>query len=131
MSFIILHRFEGLLYMFLREFATYKFLIEVILDSTFEILGFWIAFDPLPDLRGFFYFWFLAISWDKLFICLSNLTILIKRISFTVLVPNRAALDALDIWEILAAFCPPPVKYCEIQIKSKAMVRVETRSSQK
>ena len=62
MSFMILHRFDGLLYIFLREFATYKFLIEVILDSTLEILGFWIAFDPLPDLRGFFYFWFLAIS---------------------------------------------------------------------
>lgn len=60
--------------------------------------------------------------------------ILIIRISLmsrTVLVPNLAALEALVICEILAAFLPPPVRYCETQIKSRAIVSVEIKSNQK
>ena len=117
--------------MFLRELATDRFLIDVNLDSTLDILLGWTALETRPDFLGFLSFWFLAISCDKLFICFKSLTILISRINLTVLVPSLAALDALDICEILAAFCPPPVRYWEIQIKSKAMVRVEMTSSQK
>lgn len=51
--------------------------------------------------------------------------------SLTVLVPNRVALEALVICEILAAFLPPPVRNWETQIKSRDMVRVETKSNQK
>jgi hypothetical protein len=70
-------------------------------------------------------------SLERVFICFRSLSILIKRISLTVLVPNRAALEALEICEMLAAFLPPPVRYCVTQMRSKAIVRVETRSSQK
>ena len=129
-SFIRLHLFEGILSMFLRELATDRFLMDVSLDSTLEIL-LGTALETRPDFLGFLSFWFLAISCDRLFICFRSLTILMSRINLTVLVPSLAALDALEICEILAAFCPPPVRYWEIQIKSKAMVRVEMTSSQK
>ena len=78
-----------------------------------------------------FSLWSSAISFERAFICLRILIILMSLMSLTVLVPSLAALDALDICEMLAAFFPPPVMNWLIQMRSKVMVRVEMRSSQK
>jgi hypothetical protein len=72
-----------------------------------------------------------AKSFERSFICLMILIILTRRISRTALVPSLAALEALEICEILAALFPAPEIYWEIQMRSSPIVAVLMMSSQK
>lgn len=72
-----------------------------------------------------------ARSFETALICLMILIMRTRRISRTALVPSRAALEALEICEILAALLPAPEIYCEIQMRSRAIVAVLRMSSQK
>lgn len=100
---IRLHLLDGIFYMCLKEFSFYMLRKEANLE--------WID-DNLCDIFFGGYsdstlFKFL----ENIFICFRIFIILTSRINLTVLVPNLAARDALEIWEILATFFPPPERY--------------------
>ena len=121
--FIKLHLLEGIFYMCLREFNFSIFLRDVSLE--------WIELNLCDIFFGITGSSFFDKSLVSIFICFMILIIRINRINLTVLVPRRAALEALVIWVIFAAFFPPPDIYWVIHTKSKAIVIVEMISSQK